>query len=418
MRVSRGNVLGVTIGIGSLCVLYMMMNDTIVSMANLQGRENSLDHNSYEAIPNRNELKYAKMDQEPKKVMEQRNDEPAIDSSKSVQTIQISTERPLSTTVLSINLKTATTRSTSMNPVSLTQEVKQPPESPISTTVLSINLKTATTRPTSMNPVSLTQEVKQPPESENPETTSKKPVSIRIIHPTENPKLKEKVTRPRKRYCVPHADLEKQHGLPGPCNDSLLVLDCPDPYMEYLRDPQVLTKCRVKNGSQGAEQREQIIKGPGSKDCGNGDGVLVSNSSLPVSPKPGFTPGKIPSIVHYVSLSCNRTFTFANYLSVLSVHRYIDPGRIYFHGDCTPRGSWWQRTVDEIPNIYFRERLRTKLIQGKPPRWVEHETDIIRLQVLLGKTKYITSPYKSSMGKSMDKSIEKLVCSLSDYFVT
>ena len=351
MRVSRGTVLGVTIGMGSLCVLYMMMNDTIVSMANLQGRENSLDHNSYEAIPNRNELKYAKMDQEPKKVMEQRNDEPAKDSSKSVQTIQISTERPLSTTVLSINLKTETTR------------------------------------PTSMNPVSLTQEVKQPPESENLETTSKKPVSMKIIHPTENPNLKEKVTRPRKRYCVPHADLEKQHGLPGPCNDSLLVLDCPDPYIEYLRDPQVLTKCRVKNGSQGAEQREQIIKGPGSKDCGNGDGVLVSNSSLPVTPKPGFTPGKIPSIVHYVSLSCNRTFTFANYLSVLSVHRYIDPGRIYFHGDCTPRGSWWQRTVDEIPNIYFRERLRTKLIQGKPPRWVEHETDIIRLQVLLGKTR-------------------------------
>ena len=197
--------------------------------------------------------------------------------------------------------------------------------------------------------------------------------------------VQKRPQRTGKRYCVPHADLEKQHGLPGPCNDSMLVLDCPDPYLEYLHDPQVLHTCRVKIDSKFPERRKQIIKESGSVDCHNMDGVLVSNSTLPVSPKPQPIPGKVPRIIHYVSLSCNRIFTFSNYLSILSVHRFIKPGRIYFHGDCTPKGPWWERTTDEIPNIYFRERGRTKLIQGKPPMWIEHETDIIRLQVLLGK---------------------------------
>ena len=189
----------------------------------------------------------------------------------------------------------------------------------------------------------------------------------------------------KKQYCLSNAYLKKERGLPKPCDDSMLVLDCPDPYLEYLHDPEVLNTCGVTNDSRLPKRRKQIIKGPGITDCRKKDGILISNSSLPISPKPQQTPGRVPKIVHYVSLGCNRVFTFANYLSVLSVHRFIKPGRIYFHGDCTPKGPWWQRTTDTIPNMYFRQRNRTKLIQGKPPRWVEHETDIIRLQVILGK---------------------------------
>ena len=199
-----------------------------------------------------------------------------------------------------------------------------------------------------------------------------------ILHSTSRPQK-------TKRFCTPHTDLEQHPGLPGPCDNSMVVLDCPDPYTEYLHDPHALNTCGLSNDSRLPRKRKQIIKGPGSTDCHGTDGVLISNASLPVSPKPKHTPGKVPKIVHYVTLGCNRTFTFANYLSVLSVHRFITPGQIFFHGDCTPKGYWWQRTTDKVPNIYFRQWSRTKLIQGKPPRWIEHETDIIRLQVILGK---------------------------------
>ena len=191
--------------------------------------------------------------------------------------------------------------------------------------------------------------------------------------------------RIKKKYCLPNAYFKKQQGLPGPCDDSMLVLDCPNPFLEYLYDPDALNTCGVTNDSRLPKRRKQVIKGPGIANCRKEYRILISNPSLPISPKPQPTHGKVPKIVHYVSLGCNRTFTFANYLSVLSVHRFIRPGRIYFHGDCTPKGPWWQKTTDTIPNMYFQQWSRIKLIQGKHPRWVEHETDIIRLQVLLGK---------------------------------
>ena len=192
----------------------------------------------------------------------------------------------------------------------------------------------------------------------------------------------------KKQYCLTNAYLKKQQALPGPCNDSMFVLDCPNPYLEYLHDPDALNTCGVTNDSKSPKRRNQVMKGPFIANCRKEYQILISNVSLPISPKPQQTPGKVPKIVHYVSLGCNRTFTFANYLSVLSVHRFIRPGRIYFHGDCTPKGPWWQRTTDTIPNMFFRQRSRIKLIQGKHPKWVQHETDVIRLQVLLGKEYY------------------------------
>ena len=192
-------------------------------------------------------------------------------------------------------------------------------------------------------------------------------------------------------YCMPHADLEKKLGLPGPCDDSMFVLDCPDPSVEYLHDPEALNSCGFTNNFRLPKRRKKFIKIPGITDCPERDEVLISDSSLPTSPIPQHIPGKVPKIIHYVSLGCNRTFSFANYLSVLSVHRFIQPGRIYFHGDCTPKGPWWQRTTYELPNIYFRQWSRIKLIQGKRPKWIEHETDIIRLQVVLRKKHLISS---------------------------
>ena len=125
---------------------------------------------------------------------------------------------------------------------------------------------------------------------------------------------------------------------------------------------------------------------PMTSECRHRESTLLSDKYLPVkpSPTPSSTEGLVPNIVHYVSLGCERMFSFANYLSVLSVHKFVDPDRIYFHCDCPPVGLWWERTLLEVPDIYFRKHRRQRTIQGRPPMWIEHETDVIRLQILLG----------------------------------
>ena len=81
--------------------------------------------------------------------------------------------------------------------------------------------------------------------------------------------------------------------------------------------------------------------------CNHIESTLLSDKHLPVKPPPmpSDSVGLVPKIVHYISLGCKRVFTFANYLSVLSVHKVVDPDRIYFHGDCTPLGAWWKQTL-------------------------------------------------------------------------
>ena len=214
----------------------------------------------------------------------------------------------------------------------------------------------------------------------------------------------------RIQYCLTNTYLKKRQRLPGPCDDSMLVLDCPNPYLEYLHDPEVLNTCGVRNDSKLPKRKKQITKGSSMTDCPKKDEILISNSSLPISPKPQQTPGKVPKIVHYVTLGCKRIFTFAQHLSVLSVHRFIKPGRIYFHGDCTAKGPWWQRTTNTIPNMYFRKWSRIKLIQGKHPRWVEHETDIIRLQGLSGKI------HQSLIGRTVVSSLSRIISLIALYY--
>ena len=195
---------------------------------------------------------------------------------------------------------------------------------------------------------------------------------------------KEKAPKNKVKYCNPHTQLVTKYGLPGPCNYDHLILDCSDPYKDFIHDPKVLYSCGITNSSRIPKLTDLLKRGDvkGWDNCTKNKGILISNTTLPVQQS---SPGEIPNLVHYVSLGCNRGFAFVNFLSVLSVHKFIKPYRIYFHGDCLPKGHWWNETLRQIPNIYFRKRGRTKFIQGRHPRWVEHETDIIRIQILLGK---------------------------------
>lgn len=91
---------------------------------------------------------------------------------------------------------------------------------------------------------------------------------------------------------------------------------------------------------------------------------------------------KVPNIVHYVNFG-SLDFAFLNYMSFRSVNTFVKPWMILVHADILPHGFWWRQALKEIPNIYHVYHKRPTHIQGKMIRWVQHASDILRLQVVL-----------------------------------
>ena len=99
----------------------------------------------------------------------------------------------------------------------------------------------------------------------------------------------------------------------------------------------------------------------------------------------------VANIVHYILFkksSNNRKnfkFLFQHYLSFRSVHQFIRPRYIFLHGDLVPEGEWWQRTLQEVDNLYHVYCEKPTKIHDKPICFVEHASDIKRLTLLIGK---------------------------------
>ena len=197
------------------------------------------------------------------------------------------------------------------------------------------------------------------------------------------------VNVPVREQCTPHSELMKRYGLPGPCDNRNIILDCVDPTQSYLTDPDVLGSCGVVKSDQKSERgmlRDQVKKKQGH--CEKNEDILLSFHSNQYHKNTSSSSKEstlvVPNIVHYVQLGCGRIFSFKFYMSVFSVHRFIQPEKIIFHGDCLPTGPWWKRVLQTVPGIYFRYHPRIVTIQGQSPKWVQHETDVIRLQTLIG----------------------------------
>ena len=93
---------------------------------------------------------------------------------------------------------------------------------------------------------------------------------------------------------------------------------------------------------------------------------------------------RIPNTVHYVWFG-KIEFTFVNYLSLLSVDKFIKPDYIFIHGDSIPGGEWWNRTTSEVPNIYHVEMECPWMApNGQRFKWIQHVSDYIRVKTISG----------------------------------
>ena len=88
----------------------------------------------------------------------------------------------------------------------------------------------------------------------------------------------------------------------------------------------------------------------------------------------------VPNIVHYVWYNFGDerfNMTLLQYLSVLSVSKFIHPDHIYFHADIPPDGLYWD-LVRKLPN--FELLYRNKTLQNT--KYSSTASNMGRLEVL------------------------------------
>ena len=94
----------------------------------------------------------------------------------------------------------------------------------------------------------------------------------------------------------------------------------------------------------------------------------------------------IPNVVHYVVFADNGfQFNLLNYLSCVSVSKFIKPRAILIHGNVLPSGYWWKEMLRLVPDVYYVFREKPTSIQGWKLGFIEHASDITRLDVLFSK---------------------------------
>lgn len=94
----------------------------------------------------------------------------------------------------------------------------------------------------------------------------------------------------------------------------------------------------------------------------------------------------VPNVVHYIIFGTDQNFTFTHYLSFLSVERFIQPEKIFVHGDNIPSGHWWNLTIYNVRNIYHVKRTYSRTApNGKAFKFAAHVSDYLRTEILLRK---------------------------------
>ena len=151
-----------------------------------------------------------------------------------------------------------------------------------------------------------------------------------------------------------------------------------------FRDVSDIYACRRLGTSDlsGLDFRELIRLGSGVTPR------LLSKRTRPVTADAGSDRRKyvVPNVVHYIHFSNQSRFRFMQYISYVSVHKFIKPDYIFVHGDTLPLGLWWNRTLAKVPNIYHVFVKGITAVNGKKFYHPTQHSNLLRLYILLGES--------------------------------
>ena len=86
--------------------------------------------------------------------------------------------------------------------------------------------------------------------------------------------------------------------------------------------------------------------------------------------------GYTSRIVHFTKLDSN--FTFLNWVSVLSVYKFIRPDIIYMYSLTELDGCWWQQIAPLVRHIVVSKEFWTETLNGEHVTQLAHLSDFIR----------------------------------------
>lgn len=89
----------------------------------------------------------------------------------------------------------------------------------------------------------------------------------------------------------------------------------------------------------------------------------------------------VPNILHYIWLG-KGSFDFMYFVSIYSGYKNQHPCLIFLYYDTLPSGEWWNVLLLSVPNIIPVKVNPPSKIKGKKIVFVQHKSDILRLQIL------------------------------------
>lgn len=184
------------------------------------------------------------------------------------------------------------------------------------------------------------------------------------------------------------------------CSEKYVSFDCSFPQKDYLEDEELYMRCGVSVGGTSLQAHAPPTIKPHNNDtietnCGKPTVLLASmRTRRYIRNLQDEANTQVPNIVHYtIDCSTHTHFTYINYLSFVSVEKFIKPDRIYVHCDCVLNSTWWIRVLEDLANIHVVERHFPEFIQSQHPRWPEHRKHVMKLQTLFRKISFLFLPF-------------------------
>lgn len=92
----------------------------------------------------------------------------------------------------------------------------------------------------------------------------------------------------------------------------------------------------------------------------------------------------IPNVIHFIFGFAHdfggKPFSLVHYLAIKSAHMVNSPERINFYCQYEPEGEWWEKAKPYVNVIFVTPPTE---IFGIPLHHIAHQTDVLRLQVLI-----------------------------------